>query len=257
MIVITGPIASTDAPPAAATARGRARRPRPRRSPAATEKLTVALTLIPRAVASSIASHPGRGGRELHDDVRGERHEALGLGDHGGRVAEEGGIGLHRQPAGVAARGLEGRQQQWRGEDAHLGDDGPRQLALRPGRVLGGEGRHAIGPARRVRPPVVDHDGGVRGRADGTERDGVRELVDVAAVVPDVSREAGDGAAERRVGEGRSGQGHRGYSTRRRCLRRPAAAGPRPFRSATARGRSRARNTTPCGRPARRGSRRR
>ena len=49
---------------------------------------------------------------------------------------------------------------------------------------------------RRVGAPVVDHDGGIGGRAHRTERHGVRELVDVAAVVPDVSREAGDRAAE-------------------------------------------------------------
>ena len=64
------------------------------------------------------------------------RVEAEGLLDHRIGRPEEGRIGLDREAPGATVRGLEGGQQQRRGADAHLGDDRPRQLALRPGRLL-------------------------------------------------------------------------------------------------------------------------
>ena len=69
-------------------------------------------------------------------------------------------------------------------------------------RLLRRQLAHAAGPSVRVLLPVVDHDRRVGGGADSAEIDGVGELVDVAAVVPDVGRSLGDRATERGVGEG-------------------------------------------------------
>ena len=49
--------------------------------------------------------------------------------------------------------------------------------------------------------PDVDHDRRIGGRADGAEADGVLELVDGAAVVPDVGRRLGHGSRERAGGQ--------------------------------------------------------
>ena len=79
---------------------------------------------------------------------------------------------------------------------------GDRQLALRQRRLLRRQLAHAAGPPVRVLLPVVDHDRGVGGGPNRAEIDGIGELVDVAAVVPDVGRSLGDRATERGVGEG-------------------------------------------------------
>ncbi len=139
--------------------------------------------------------------RELHDDVRRQCGEAGRLLDHRVGVTVEGGIGLDREPAGASAGCLEGGHEKRRGAGAHLRHDLPGHLALRPGGMLGDELGDSLLPARRLLVPDVDHDRRVRGGAHRTVADRVLELVDRAAVVPDVGGGLGDRPAERRFGQ--------------------------------------------------------
>ena len=150
----------------------------------ATVKETVALMLIPRYVASSIAANAGARHRNLHDHVRGETAERLRLLDDGIAVAVAARIRLDRQPSVATVIGLEGGFEQPRGAHRQLLDESPSDRVLRGKRQLMDEVIEPRTPRGEVASDHRQRDHGVAGGPDRAVLDRVRELVDGGGVVP-------------------------------------------------------------------------
>jgi hypothetical protein len=184
MIVHTEPIEPMSLP-------SRSRRRRPRSKASATsrhwgrEKQTVALMLMPRYVASSMAGIPALGDGDLDDHVGREPREVLGLADDRLRIAIEPRVGLHRQAAVAPPVRLEDGLQQRRGGRRQLVDDRPCDLVLGRGRLTADELQDAVLPKVHLLFQHLDDDDGVAGGADGAVLDGISELLHRRRVVPE------------------------------------------------------------------------
>ena len=173
MIVITGPIGVVSWPSAS-------RRAIPRStasaaaSACATLNETVALTLMPRYVASSMAAIPARGGRELDDDVRRQPVEAEGLGRPWPAASRKrvGSVWIERRPARPPEASKAGMRS---GAARTLISATIAHASSRSDQVgcSAASSRTRVGPAIGVLLPVVDHDRRVGGGADRAEVDGV------------------------------------------------------------------------------------
>ena len=200
MIVITGPMRVVSRFSAS-------RRSRPRwtasaaANACATLNETVALMLTPRYVASSIASIPARvaGSLTMTFGASPSNTRACATSASASRHSV-GSVWIERRPARPPEAAKAGMSS---GAARTLisATIAQASVALGPGRVLPGQDSDPSGPHDRVAAPVVDDDRRVGGGAHGAELDGVPELVDVAAVVPDVGGRLGDGAAEGRIGQ--------------------------------------------------------
>ena len=117
-------------------------------------------------------------GRELHLGIRGEGGKAQPLLEHPRSIRVVGRVRLDRQPAGPAALPLEDRSEDRRRPDRHLLDDRPRQIDLRPVRMLRRQGEDAWIPVGPFLTQDLEHDARVRGRPHGAALDRVRQLID-------------------------------------------------------------------------------
>ena len=168
--VMTGPMSSIGRPSAS-----RRRRPRSTASAAATACATLKRDggIDVDAPVGRLLHDPhadGRG-RELDDDVRGERREPDALRQHPVVGAEEGRVGLHREAALPPAGRLERRKEQGAARSGHLLDDGPREVDLGGVRSFDrASTRTRSRQIGRVALPDVGDDRRVGGRADGADR---------------------------------------------------------------------------------------
>ena len=149
-------------------------------------KLTVALMLIPRQVASSIASMPARGGRDLHDHVWCKSCKALRLLHNGPGVAEQPGIRLDGKTSVPSLLTVEDRLEEPGCLDGHLFHDPPRNLAFgRAGHLLD-ERRNPVFPERPFLLQNSENDHRITGGAHGAVvLDGVPQLLQGAGIVPE------------------------------------------------------------------------
>ena len=201
MIVITGPMSSTRRPSAS-----RAAEP-------ALDGLTGGDGLGDReadravhvdAAVGGLLHDPDadRRGRELDDDVRGQRGEVDTLVEHPIGRPPEGRVRLHRESPLAATVAHEGRLEQLVPRSGTSPRRPPRRgrsrsrSAVRLG-DLAHAARQCAGSFRQTSWTMV----GLAVAPTAPKRDGVLELVDGARVVPDVGRRRGD-----RPGEGRGGQ---------------------------------------------------
>ena len=147
----------------------------------ATVKLAVALTSMPRTGCLLDRHQPRGRHRQLDLQVGGERREPGRLGQHRVRIAVEDRADLRRQAPLPAPGLLVDRLERGGAANRDLLDEPPGDVALAPGRVLGGELSGAVPPGPALGPHDPQDDGRVRGGTRRPVRDRVREVVDPAA----------------------------------------------------------------------------
>ncbi len=152
-------------------------------------KLTVALMLMPRYVASSMACNPRACGRDLHDHVGGKGVEVLRLRGNCRGVPIEPRIRLNGEPAVPSFFPIEDRLQQLRRLQRHLLHEAPGHLSLRGACHFSDELADPVLPLVPLLFQHGEHDHRVAGRADrAVVLDRSPQLLQRAGVVPEHGR---------------------------------------------------------------------
>src|ERR1035437_1711006 len=153
---------------------------------------------------------PCAGRRELDLDVRGQPGEPDALLEHslGVRVVLR--VRLHGQPALVPTLAPEDRLEDARASDCHLLDECPRDIRLRPDRILEGKLPDPRDPVRLLATQHIEHDARIGGGAGRAASDGILEVGDRTRVVPVVGRRVGSHPEQGALDEAlQRGSGHR------------------------------------------------